>query len=150
MPEKAFKAYSRYYDLRYCDKDCAGEAAYHLNPGGLFIFDFWYDPAVKAQKPVVRVKRMRDKKVGIYRIAEPVINTNENRANVNDRIIERNKSTGQFTTMQEEHPMRHLSLSKIDLFSASAGFKRLDAEKFLTGNAPSEVTWGVCVVRQKI
>ena len=125
-------------------------AAAHLNHGGLFIFDFWYSPAVYAQKPLVRVKRMADDHVEITRIAEPVIYPNENRVDVNYTIIERNKSSGQFQTMQEQHPMRHLSLPEIDLLSATTRFKRLDAEEFLTGNAPSEVTWGVCVVLQKI
>ena len=29
-------------------------AAAHLRPGGLFLFDFWYGPAVLAQQPEVR------------------------------------------------------------------------------------------------
>jgi SAM-dependent methyltransferase len=125
-------------------------AALHLKSGGLFIFDFWYSPAVYAQKPVIRVKRMADEQVEIMRIAEPVIHPNENRVDVNYTIFERNKTSGHFQTMQEQHPMRHLSLPEIDWLSATAGFKRLVAEEFLTGHAPSEATWGVCVVLQKI
>ncbi len=125
-------------------------AALHLKSGGLFIFDFWYSPAVYAQKPLTRVKRMADEQVEITRIAEPDIHSNENRVDVSYTIIERNKTSGQFKIMKEQHPMRHLSLPEIDLLSAAAGFKRLDAEEFLTGNSPSEATWGVCVVLQKI
>ena len=125
-------------------------AAVHLNTGGLFIFDFWYSPAVYAKKPSIRVKRMSNEQVEITRIAEPVIYLNENRVDVNYTIFERNKTSGHFQTMHEQHPMRHLSLPEIDLFSATAGFKRLVAEEFLTGHSPSEETWGVCVVLQKI
>ena len=125
-------------------------AALHLKSGGLFIFDFWYSPAVYAQKPVTRIKRMSDEQVEITRIAEPDLHPNANRVDVNYTIFERNKTTGQFQTMLEQHPMRHLSLPEIDLFSATAGFKRLVAEEFLTGNLPSEETWGVCVVLKKI
>ena len=32
----------------------------HLNPGGVFIFDCWYGPAVLAERPSVRIKRMED------------------------------------------------------------------------------------------
>jgi hypothetical protein len=124
-------------------------AATHLNKGGLFIFDFWYSPAVYAQKPSMRVKRMADELVEITRIAEPDIYPNENRVCVNYTIFERNKTSGQFQTMQEQHPMRHLSLPEIDLLSATAGFNRLVAEEFLTGQVPSAATWGVCVVLQK-
>ncbi len=125
-------------------------AAAHLNKGGLFIFDFWYSPAVYAQKPSMRVKRIADELVEITRIAEPNINSNDNRVDVKYTIFERNKASGHFQTMQEQHPMRHLSLPEIDLLSAAAGFKRLVAEEFLTGHSPSEATWGVCVVLQKI
>lgn len=124
-------------------------AAVHLSKGGLFIFDFWFSPAVYAQKPSMRVKRMADELVEITRIAEPDIHPNENRVDVNYTIFECNKTSGHFQTMQEQHPMRHLSLPEIDLLSATAGFKRLVAEEFLTGHAPSEATWGVCVVLQK-
>ena len=98
----------------------------------------------------MRVKRMADELVEITRIAEPDIHPNENRVDVNYTIFERNKTSGQFKTMQEQHPMRHLSLPEIDLLATSAGLKRLIAEEFLTGYAPSEETWGVCVVLQKI
>lgn len=125
-------------------------AAGHLNTGGLFIFDFWYSPAVYAQKPMMRVKRMADKNVDITRIAEPSMHPNENRVDVNYTIYEHNKTTGHFQSMHELHPMRHLSLPEIDFLSSTTGFKRLIAEEFLTGRAPSDATWGVCVVLQKV
>lgn len=124
-------------------------AALHLKTGGLFIFDFWYSPAVYAQKPSIRVKRMSNEQVEITRIAEPAIYPNENRVDVNYTIFERNKTSGHFQTIQEQHPMRHFSLPEIDLLSATAGFKRVVAEEFLSSHSPSESTWGVCVVLQK-
>jgi len=33
-------------------------AAAHLKPGGVFVFDYWYGPAVLTDRPAVRVKRM--------------------------------------------------------------------------------------------
>ena len=36
-------------------------AANHLDKDGLFIFDFWYSPAVYAQKPILRLKRVSNK-----------------------------------------------------------------------------------------
>ena len=50
-------------------KDVFENAAAHLNKDGLFIFDFWYSPAVYAQKPSVRVKRAANEKIEITRIA---------------------------------------------------------------------------------
>jgi SAM-dependent methyltransferase len=139
-----------YLTLNWQLQAVLSNAALHLKVDGLFIFDFWYSPAVYAIKPVVRVKRMEDKQIEITRIAEPEIFPNENRVDVNYTIFERNKTSGHFQTTQEQHPMRHFSLPEIDLLSTASGFKLLIAEEFLTGQSPSEATWGVCVVLQKI
>jgi SAM-dependent methyltransferase len=124
-------------------------ASAHLNPSGLFIFDFWYTPAVYAQKPSVRVIRMADDQVEITRIAEPVIHANENRVDVHYTIFARELATDAMHTLQEVHPMRHFSLPEIDLLAQSHGLERIGAEEFSTGEAPSEDTWGVCVILQK-
>lgn len=125
-------------------------AAAHLNPGGLFVFDFWYSPAVYAQKPVVRVKRMADERFEITRIAEPVIYPNENRVDVNYTIIARDMEKGGVQTLKETHSMRHFSLPEIDILAGMHDFELQTAEAFSTGDKPGESTWGVCVVLKKI
>lgn len=125
-------------------------AAAHLNTGGLFVFDFWYSPAVYAQRPVVRVKRMADMQVEITRIAEPMICTNENRVDVQYSIFARDILTGSIETFLEVHPMRHFSLPEIEIWSQIHNFKLIEAEEFMTGNLPSENTWGVCVVLKRL
>lgn len=124
-------------------------AAEHLKPGGLFVFDFWYSPAVYSQKPAVRVKRMQDAKLEVTRIAEPEMYPNENRVEVKYTIFAREKASGTVTVMTETHPMRHFSLPEIDLFARTAGFERIGAEEFLTAKPAGEDTWGVCVTLKR-
>jgi SAM-dependent methyltransferase len=124
-------------------------AAEHLTPGGLFIFDVWYSPAVYAQRPSVRVKRLEDDGIRITRIAEPDIYPNENRVDVNYQIFAEEQVSGEVEMLSESHPMRHFSLPELDLFAQVSGFERVAAEEFLTGNTPSEKTWGVCIVMRK-
>ena len=124
-------------------------AAEHLKPGGIFVFDFWYSPAVYTQKPTTRVKRMFDEQVEVTRVAEPFIYPNENRVDVNYTIFAKERASNSVQTFAELHPMRHFSLPEIDLFADVAGLKRVGAEEFLTGNEPSEMTWGVCVTLKK-
>lgn len=121
----------------------------HLLPGGLFVFDVWYSPAVYAQKPEVRVKRLTDGDLEITRIAEPLSYPNENRIDVNYTIHARTLGDGAFSALSESHPMRHFSLPELDLLASGAGFERLAAEEFLTGNTPGEDTWGVCLVLRR-
>ena len=125
-------------------------AAEHLLSDGLFIFDFWYTPAVYAQRPSVRVKRMADDRVEITRIAEPKLFPNENRVDVNYTIFARDLATGAVQMLRETHPMRHFSLPELDLFADIHGFKRIGQEEFLSSNPPGEETWGVCVTWKKI
>ena len=124
-------------------------AAEHLKPGGIFVFDFWYSPAVYTQKPTTRVKRMFDEQVEVTRVAEPRIYPNENRVDVNYTIFAKERASNSIQTFAELHPMRHFSLPEIDLFADAAGLKRVGTEEFLTGNEPSEMTWGVCVTLQR-
>ena len=124
-------------------------AAEHLKPGGIFVFDFWYSPAVHTQKPTARVKRMLDEQIEVTRVAEPYTYPNENRVDVNYTIYVRERVSNTIQTFTELHPMRHFSLPEIDLFADMAGLKRVTTEEFLTGNEPSEMTWGVCVTLQK-
>lgn len=124
-------------------------AAEHLLPGCLFIFDVWYSPAVYAQRPSVRVKRLVGDGLHMTRIAEPQNYPNENRVNVNYQIFAQQQASNKMEILSESHPMRHFSLPELDLFAQMSGFERVGAEEFLTGNTPSEETWGVCIVMRK-
>mgnify|MGYP006290545621 CR=1 FL=1 len=124
-------------------------AAQHLSPGGLFIFDVWYSPAVHTQRPSVRVKRLERDGIRLTRIAEPVLYPNENRVDVYYNIFAEDLQSGRVEVLQESHPMRHFSLPELDLFAEQAGFHRLAAESFLTAEPPSDQTWGLCCILQK-
>lgn len=124
-------------------------AAEHVRPQGLFVFDFWYSPAVFAQRPSVRVKRMGDDQVEIVRIAEPEVLPNENRVDVTFTVFARERATGLARTLTEVHPMRHFSLPEIDWLASGHGFARVAAQEFGSGRPPGEDTWGVCVVLRK-
>jgi SAM-dependent methyltransferase len=124
-------------------------ASHHLDPGGLFLFDVWYSPAVAAQRPELRVKRLQNEELSITRLAEPKLHPNANRVDVHYTVMAQEIRTGAFHTFEETHPMRHFSLPELDLLSEAAGFERLAAEEWLSGAPPSEGTWGVCLVLRK-
>tara|TARA_B110000305_G_C19383976_1_gene611176 strand:- start:422 stop:1174 length:753 start_codon:yes stop_codon:yes gene_type:complete len=131
-------------------KDVFENAAAHLNKDGLFIFDFWYSPAVYAQKPSIRVKRAANEKIEITRIAEPVIIPNENRVDINYSIYVKSLIDQKIHMITETHSVRHFSLPEIDIICEMYGFKRLQTEEFKTGKKVSEDTWGPCVLLKKV
>ena len=131
-------------------KDVFSNAAIHLNKNGLFIFDFWYSPAVYANKPLVRVKRVSNEKIEITRIAEPINIANENRVDINYSIYVKNLLNEKIDVIKETHSVRHFSLLEIDIMCEICGFERIETEEFKTGKEVNENTWGPCVLLKKI
>jgi SAM-dependent methyltransferase len=121
----------------------------HLKPGGVFIFDVWYSPAVYHQLPETRIKRLSNDEVNIIRLAEPVTHVRQNVIDVNYEIIIENKQYRSSSALKEKHPMRHFSEPEIALLASGPGFMVIHAEEFLTGNIPGVDTWGVCFILQK-
>lgn len=118
----------------------------HLNPGGLFIFDCWYGPAVLTTLPSIRVKRLEDEIISITRIAEPVMHPNENVVDVNYSIFIKDKSNGTMTELSEKHQMRYLFKTEIETLLSQNGFLLVDCKEWMTGNEVGFDTWSVCFV----
>lgn len=125
-------------------------AADHLTHGGIFLFDFWYSPAVCAIKPTVRVKRIFNNEIHITRIAEPTVYPNENRVDVDFTVFIQNLSLRSIDYFKEIHSMRHFSLPELDSLARIHGFDVINSEEYLTRETPSESTWGVCITLRKI
>lgn len=120
-----------------------------LKPGGVFIFDYWYGPAVLTDRPSVRVKRMRSPEVDVTRLAEPVVYPNASLVDVNYEIQIRIKSGGESEVLHETHRMRYFFLNEIELLLREAGLRLLTSSEWLTGKEPGWDTWGVCSVAAK-
>ena len=116
----------------------------HLNPGGLFLFDVWYGPAVLTDRPAVRIKRMSDDHGEIVRLAEPGLNPAENVVEVNYEIIVRGGESAGSESLKETHRMRYLFGPELALFALQSGFSDIvHSEEWMTGRRPGFDTWGV-------
>ncbi|MBO6538847.1 MAG: class I SAM-dependent methyltransferase [Rhizobiaceae bacterium] len=124
-------------------------AASQLNPGGVFLFDYWYGPAVMTQQPETRVKRLSDDAIEVMRVAEPVIDTGAATVDVNYDIYVRDRSSGAVEQIRESHKMHYLFATEIDLLARLTGFSVKASFEFQTGAKPSPDTWSVCSVLVK-
>lgn len=131
------------YQTTDADLAAAMETAASLTrPGGVFLFDFWYGPAVLADPPQVRVRRLEDDVIRVVRIAEPVMHPNENRVDVNYHVFARDKSTGAVDEVRETHGMRYLFLPEMHGLLARAGFAALETGAWLRTDRPlGKDTW---------
>lgn len=124
-------------------------ASAHLKPGGIFIFDCWYGPAVLTDRPVVRVKRLEDAEITLTRIVEPVMYPDKNLVELNYHIMARDKESGAVEEVQEKHLMRYLFRPEIELLVQKSGMLITESSEWMTGKEPGFDTWGVCFVAMK-
>lgn len=115
-------------------------AAAHLQPGGVFVFDFWYGPAVLTQKPEVRVKRLADDDIKVTRIAEPVMRMDENVVDVNYTVFIEVQATGKVEQVQETHRMRHLWLPELALYRDGL-FEERATHAWMEDGPPGAHSW---------
>lgn len=121
-------------------------ASKHLNSGGIFIFDFWYGPAVLTDRPSIRVKRMENEVVSITRIAEPIMHPNENLVDVNYTVSIFNKDSGVTQSIQESHSVRYFFAPELSLMLEIAGFEISSMFEWMSGRQPGFDTWATTIV----
>jgi SAM-dependent methyltransferase len=121
----------------------------HLNIGGVFIFDFWYGPAVLVDLPVTRVKRLESQSLKVTRLAEPVLIPQRNIVDVNyDIFLELGADI--MERKQETHSMRYLFDPELEIVCDLEGFSIECKYEWMSGKSPSLSSWNVVWVVRKL
>lgn len=129
------------YQTTNTDIEAAFEtAASHLQASGLFLFDFWYGPAVLTQTPEVRIRRLEDDDIKVTRIAEPVMHENENVVDVNYTVFIEVKRTGKIEQIREIHKMRYFFLPELARLRLGK-FKECESQSSFSNLNLSKQTW---------
>jgi SAM-dependent methyltransferase len=115
----------------------------HLKDGGLFIFDFWYGPAVLTDLPTTRIKRFENESLKVTRIAEPLLHSQENIVDVNYDIFIEDKNTNKGLRKKELHKMRYFFDTELDLICNKVGFKIENKYEWMTEKTPDFNSWNV-------
>lgn len=121
-----------------------------LKKGGLFIFDFWYGPAVLAQRPSKRIKDASDELAIIRRLAVPKININQDTVDVFYKNSILSKDNKLIKIVKERHSMRYFFLPELSLMLGLAGFKMVKCLKWMSfEEGVSEDSWSGVIVAKK-
>jgi SAM-dependent methyltransferase len=121
-------------------------AAAHLSPGGLFLFDFWYGPAVLAQKPDARVKHLEDDDIKVTRTAEPVMQEKLNVVDVHYAVQIELKGSGKVEQLQETHSMRYLFLPDVSRLLDPRVWGGVKTFGWLGHEEPDQGNWSACAM----
>jgi SAM-dependent methyltransferase len=125
-------------------------AAVHLEPGGVFIFDFWYGPAVLSVRPSTRIRRLENSRVQVTRLAEPVIHFQENVVDVNYEILVQPKDGRPLERVNETHRMRYFFVPELSYMLRQAGFEEPFCEGWLGEPLGAESWAGVAATVRKV
>ncbi|HKK16251.1 MAG TPA: class I SAM-dependent methyltransferase [Gammaproteobacteria bacterium] len=118
----------------------------HMGPCGIFIFDFWYAPAVLCSKPEKRKNRYTINNLEITRIALPEIHEEKNLVDVNYQLIINDDEGILIQEILETHSMRYYSTSDIETYLAMHGFRLLDMFAWMGQKQPDIHSWSACAV----
>lgn len=113
----------------------------HLAPGGLFVFDCWYGPAVLAQRPETRVAELVQDGQRLLRIARPELDAFHHVVRVRYQVL-RLAGDRLLDSVEEVHSMRFFFPQELAYFLAQAGL-RLDNlwPAWDTTRPPTEHDW---------
>jgi len=124
-------------------------AATHLEKGGLFVFDFWYGPAVMSDPPVNRLKQISDSQCKVTRFAESRMDPSRNKVTVNYKILVQNKETNQYYELEETHPMRYFFNPELEYLLETNGLAPLKIGAWMSSSAASPSSWYAYCVAKK-
>ena len=113
----------------------------HLKEGGVFIFDFWYGPAVLTDLPTTRIKRLENSAINVTRIGEPILHNTKNIVDVNFTVFIQDKKTNVVVNKKEVHNMRYFFDTELELVCEQTGFKIKDKFEWMKDNHPNFKSW---------
>ena len=122
----------------------------HLRSGGLFMFDFWYGPAVLTIRPTPRYKEARNDELEVFRFANTSLDVNRNVANVDYTLIVRDLVGGVSKKIEETHSMRYFFLPELCFLLEKSSLRIIREFEWLTDGRLGDTTWNGCVIAEAI
>lgn len=121
----------------------------HLKPGGVFICDLWFGPAVLAQKPKPKTKKVDFEDGTIIRRTTPNLSIIDQTIDVHFDTSFEKKGNLEFET-SETHTMRFFFYQELKYFFESVGLEIVGIHPFLKlEGTPTENDWNIMVIARK-
>lgn len=109
----------------------------HLHPGGQFVFDVWYQPAVEAIGPEHRERRLSTPIGEVIRSVDSEIDRGSRTCRVTISL------RGAVPSTTEQHVLRYFSADELQALLAGAGMGMEPLAAFPSGGPPDTTTWNV-------
>lgn len=122
----------------------------HLAPGGLFLFDFWYGPAVMNLRPEDRVRSIQQADGHVRRTTRTDLDTDTRICRVHFTVA-RTVGERRLEDVQETHGMRFFFGDELQTFLTASGFQLEALQAFPDMTRPAdETTWNVIAIARAL
>lgn len=117
----------------------------HLNPGGLFVFDAWFGPAVLVSRPEERRKPIvLGDGTELVRIARSTLDVIAQTVRVDYELVRADGTPDPSSEVAESHTMRFLFAQEVAYFLEVAGFEVASLTPVMREvGTPTEDDWNV-------
>lgn len=122
----------------------------HLTAGGVFLFDFWFGPAVLVQRPEPRTRTVEDARYRVVRKATPNLKTAQQVVDVRYDFDVSDKFDDRTCTYDELHRMRYLFADEIMELASVAGFHLENVYAWMEPRLPDEKSWNACAILRAV
>lgn len=124
-------------------------ARLHLKPGGALLFDFWYGPAVLADPPQRRERKVEEEGRHICRVTTPHWDKAHDTVRI-DFDVSESAGVGETRDTHEEHIMRYFFEDGLRQALPAAGFDIVEFGEWLTGKPPHNKTFGAYILARAV
>lgn len=122
----------------------------HLKPGGLFICDVWYGPAVLALRPSERIKVFPTEDGKLIRTSSGILDTYRQLCEVHFQLWQLSNSRVVSET-EEFHQMRYFFPQELAFFLNQSQLSLTDIRSFEKLDCPpSDTTWNALVIGKSL
>lgn len=121
----------------------------NLNPGGVFLFDYWHGPGVLKDPPGDRTKFVENRRLRAERMAIPEHLPDQHLVEINVRLRVTDKEHGVSEDIEEHYTMRYWFPEELEEPLKRSGFRSIRHYAWLTESAPGPESWQACTIAVK-
>jgi SAM-dependent methyltransferase len=118
----------------------------NLNPGGVFLFDYWHGPGVMKDPPAIRTKVAEASSLKVRRTTAPQHLPSQHLVKLTVSLQVTDKDDGAIYDSEESYKLRYWFPAELEEALRNAGLKEIQHYAWMTASAPQPEVWQACTV----
>jgi SAM-dependent methyltransferase len=121
----------------------------NLNPGGVFLFDYWHGPGVMKDPPAIRTKVAETANLKAKRTATPNHLPDHHLVRLTVALRVTDKLDRATYESEESYTMRYWFTEELEQMLLNSGFKEICHRGWMSKSPPVSDMWQVCTIAVK-